>query len=102
MQKNNEDSRGKHGKQNAKHLEAFVLREKWVEENAGKTKVDWTQEALKTMQKKYKVTWIVPKLFSYKDFWNPKTHNWASGDSGRFGKQNSERLKKMFGAENFN
>ena len=42
------------------------------------------------------------KLFSYKDFWNPKKHDWASGDSGRFGKQNSERLKKIFGAENFN
>ena len=41
------------------------------------------------------------KLFSYKDFWNYKAHKWASGDAGRFGKQQSERVKRVFGAENF-
>ena len=34
MARNTEDSRSKHGKQNAKHLEAVVLQEKWLEENA--------------------------------------------------------------------
>ena len=34
MARNTEDPRSKHGKQNAKHLEAVVLQEKWLEENA--------------------------------------------------------------------
>ena len=34
MARNTEDSRSKHGKQNAKHLEVVVLQEKWLEENA--------------------------------------------------------------------
>ena len=41
------------------------------------------------------------KLFSLKDFWNTKKHKWQSGEGGLFGKQNSERLKKIFGAESF-
>ena len=41
------------------------------------------------------------KLFSYKDFWNSNKHSWATGDAGRFGKQNSKKLKELFGEENF-
>ena len=41
------------------------------------------------------------KLFSYKDFWNSSKHTWASGDAGRFGKQNSAKMKELFGEENF-
>ena len=41
------------------------------------------------------------KMFSHKDFWNSKKHKWQTGEGGLFGKQNSERLKNIFGAELF-
>ena len=37
MKADGEDSMQKHAKQNLRHAEAHVLREKWVEENEGKT-----------------------------------------------------------------
>ena len=61
MARNSQDSRGKHGKTNGNHLEAVVLREKWLELNAGKTKADWNKNTLKSMKKNYKVTWIMEK-----------------------------------------
>ena len=41
------------------------------------------------------------KLFSHKDFWSTKKHQWQAGEGGLFGKQNSEWLKNIFGAEMF-
>ena len=66
MAKDTEDSRSKHGKQNAKHLEAVVLQQKWLKENAGKPKADWNAAALKSTQKKNTVTWIAAKQISLK------------------------------------
>lgn len=62
-----------------------------------------TQKAKPKMLKKdfAKLTDEELKLFSWKDFWNPTKHAWATGEAGRYGKQHSERLKKLFGAENF-
>ena len=41
-------------------------------------------------------------LFPLTEFWDSKKGKWAAGDAGRFGKQNSEKLKLIFGAEKFN
>ena len=41
------------------------------------------------------------KLFSVKDFWSTKKQQWQAGEGGLFGKQNSERLKNIFGADLF-
>ena len=64
MSKYTEDSRSKNRQQIVKHLEVAVLQEKWLKENAGKKKADWTQKVLRSMQKKYTVTWIGEKTIS--------------------------------------
>ena len=64
MSKYTEDSRSKNRQQSVKHLEVAVLQEKWLKENAGKKKSDWTQKVLRSMQKKYTVTWIGEKTIS--------------------------------------
>ena len=41
------------------------------------------------------------RFFPLEEFWNPKKSDWASGDAGRYAKQQSAKLKRIFGAEKF-
>ena len=41
MKKDNDNDKEKHAKTNEKHARAVVLREKWLEENEGKTREEW-------------------------------------------------------------
>ena len=41
MKKGNDDAKNKHARLSEKHAKAVVLREKWLEENEGKTGEDW-------------------------------------------------------------
>ena len=42
------------------------------------------------------------KLFPLKDFWDSSKKDWAKGSYGVFVKQQSSRIKLLFGEENFN
>ena len=58
MKKNNDDAKEKHARTNEKHAKAVVLREKWLEENEGKTREDWNpKKDIKAMEAKYEVKW---------------------------------------------
>ena len=58
MKKDNDDAKNKHARLSEKHAKAVVLREKWLEENEGKTREDWNpKKDMKAMEKKYEVKW---------------------------------------------
>ena len=42
------------------------------------------------------------KLLPLKDFWDSQKGKWKSNVFGTFGKQNSTRFKRIFGADKFN
>jgi len=42
------------------------------------------------------------KLLPLKDFWDSTQKKWKSNVYGTFAKQQSQRMKRIFGAENFN
>ena len=41
------------------------------------------------------------KLLPLKDFWDSRKKEWKSNAYGTFAKQQSESMKRLFGAENF-
>ena len=55
MKKDNDNAKEKHARTNEKHARAVVLREKWLEENEGKTREEWNpKEDMKAMEKSTK------------------------------------------------
>ena len=64
MKKDNDDAKNKHARLSEKHAKAVVLREKWLEENEGKTRENWNPKqdmkvllsAAHTIQSMYRTT----------------------------------------------
>ena len=81
MKRNTGDAKEKHARTNAKHHEAVALRAQWLIDNADKSKEDWnykTNFRRDESKKKWKTNYI-----------------------GTFAKQNSLRMKRIFGPAAF-
>ena len=58
MKKDNDHAKNKHARLSEKHAKTVVLREKWLEENEGKTREDWNpKQDMKAMQQMYEIKW---------------------------------------------
>ena len=70
------------------------------EQNLIKKKKSFRKNALK----KEDLARLVDKelaLFPITDFWDTNTKTWKSSVHGNFGKRNSDRMKNIFGKQNF-
>ena len=71
MKKDNDNAKEKHARTNEKHSRAVVLREKWLEENEGKTREEWNPK--EDMEEKYEIKWETePKQPSLMRFVQPR------------------------------
>ena len=74
MKKDNDNAKEKHARTNEKHSRAVVLREKWLEENEGKTREEWNpKKDMKAVEEKYEIKWETePKQPSLMRFVQPR------------------------------
>ena len=79
MKKDNDNAKEKHARTNEKHSRAVVLREKWLEENEGKTREEWNPK--EDTEEKYEIKWETePKQPSLMRFVQP----WGRESSKEF------------------